>query len=94
MKLFSSENPILIEMIFSIVFLILGFLFTLCRKRIVEALVLSNKVFWNRLGFSTNDKVVVFLSNIFIPVIGIVYSVVGVFLIYRVIYKIIAFIRS
>lgn len=71
------------DIVFGIVFSSLGYYFVFYRERIVTALISSNKVFWENLGYISNEKKGIFLTNILIPSMGLVFFVVGVMLFYK-----------
>lgn len=73
------------DIIFGIIFSSLGFSFIFWRGKVIDALISSNKVFWEKIGFAPDEKKAMLLTNIMIPVIGAIFLVVGVILIYRVI---------
>ncbi len=73
------------DIIFGIIFSSLGFSFIFWRGRVIDALISSNKVFWEKIGFAPDEKRAELLTNIIIPIIGAIFLAVGVILLYRVV---------
>lgn len=73
------------DIIFGIIFSSLGISFIFGREKVVSALIASNKVFWEKIGFDADEKKALLLTNIMIPIIGTVFLAVGVVSIYKVI---------
>jgi hypothetical protein len=71
-----TEN-IIADVIFGITFSALGFSMIFGRKKIVDALISSNNVFWNTIGFASNEKRAVLLTNIMIPILGAIFLTIG-----------------
>ena len=72
-----TVNPIL-DIIFGMVFLSIGFVFVYKRVRIADALMSSSRVFWEKLGFTINYKRGIFVTNIMIPIMGAIFFVCGI----------------
>ena len=96
MKSSGPDNPVIIELIFGVGFTIIGVLFLLRRKKVVEALIISSKVFWEKmgLGFLQNDKIAFIITNFMIPVIGLVFSIVGFLLTCNAVYRIVIILKG
>ena len=96
MNLSGTDNPLIIEIIFGIAFTTIGMFFLLRRKKVVEASVLSSKVFWEKvgLGFLHNDRWAFFTTSLMIPFMGIIFSLVGLMLTYNAIYRITIIIKN
>ncbi len=73
------------DIIFGVIFSSLGFSFIFWREKIIDALISSNKVFWDKIGFAPDEKKALLLTNIMIPNIGAIFLAVGVILLYRVV---------
>ncbi len=71
------------DFIFGIVFSLIGLYSLVRRKKIIDALMASNKVFWDKLGFATKEKQGLFMANIMIPFMGAVFFFGGCIAIYR-----------
>ena len=84
MKLLETTN-IYGDLIFGVLFCSLGGYILLRRKTVIDALLSSNKVFWDKIGFAYNEKASLFMTNIMIPTIAVLFLCVGILLIYRVI---------
>jgi len=80
-----KTDNLIADIVFGIIFSSLGFSFIFKREKIINALISSNKVFWENIGFSPNEKKGMFITNIMIPIMGAIFFVVGLVLIYRVI---------
>jgi hypothetical protein len=80
-----KTDNIIADLAFGIIFLFLGFNILFRRKKIIDALMASNKVFWEQIGFTTDQSKGTFMSNIMIPFIGITFLIVSGILIYRVV---------
>lgn len=85
MKLIKSTSPIM-DLVFGILFSLLGLFIIFNRKKLIDALILSSKIFWEKLGFS-QIKEHSFLTTVMILIIGILFLTIGIVLIYRVICK-------
>ena len=79
----TPDNPFA-DIIFGVVSSFLGFNFLFRRKKIVGALLESNKVFWGKLGFPSNERMSALSANIMIPFMGAIFLAVGMILLYRV----------
>jgi len=84
MKIFETSN-IWSDLIIGIIFLFIGGYLLLFRKNVIDALLLSNKVFWTKIGLCYGEKVTNYTTNIMIPLIGILFVCVGILLTYRAI---------
>jgi hypothetical protein len=84
MKIFETSN-IWSDLIIGIIFLFIGGYLLLFRKNVIDALLLSNKVFWTKIGLCYGEKVTNYMTNIMIPLIGILFVCVGILLTYRAI---------
>lgn len=73
------------NIICGIIFSSFGFILIFKREKIVKALILSNKVFWENIGFTPDEKKGMFITNIMIPIMGAIFLVVGLVLIYRIV---------
>ncbi len=80
-----KTDNIIADIVFVITFFVLGINLVFNRKKIIDALMASNKVFWEKIGISTDEKKGIFISNIMIPLIGVTFLIVSGILIYRVI---------
>lgn len=80
-----KTDSLIADLIFGVIFSLLGYGFILKREKIVNALLASNKAFWGNIGFTPNEKKGVLLTNIMIPIMGIIFGVIGLMLLYRVI---------
>ncbi len=80
-----KTNRFIADLVFGIILSVLGVSFLFYRKKIISALMASNKVFWERIGFAPDEAKGMFITNIMIPIIGIIFLLVGGVLIYRVI---------
>ncbi len=62
-----------------------GFYILFHRKRILDALLSSSKVFWDKMGILRNESTLgTSISSFMIPLIGFIFSVVGLVLIIKV----------
>ncbi len=88
MSSLQSDNYIT-EIIFGIIFFSIGLYILLNRKKVITALISSNKVFWKNMGFNNsflhNEKVGTFLTNIMVPFMGAVFFASGVFQLCKII---------
>jgi len=80
-----KTDNIFADIIFGIAFSTLGFGMIFGRKIFVDALISSGKVFWAKIGLAPDEKRAELLTNIMIPIMGAIFLVVGVVMIYRVI---------
>lgn len=78
-----KTDNIIADIVFGIVFSCLGYSFIFKRGKIVNALISSNRVFWGNLGVTPNEKKGMFMTNIMIPIMGIVFLIAGVVLLYK-----------
>ncbi len=65
-----------------IIFSFLGCVLIFWRARVIDAMIASNQVFWEKIGYSPNNKRGRFLANVMIPFIGIVFLAAGVYQLY------------
>ena len=77
---------IISDFVFGLIFLYLGINMIFKRSIIVNALIASNSIFWEKLNFTVNNKIAVLVTNIMIPFIGIVFSLSGIAYFYKIIY--------
>ena len=49
---------------------IIGFNFFFRREKTIDALLSSNKVFWEEMGYTPNERRAAFLTQIMIPLMG------------------------
>jgi hypothetical protein len=80
-----KSNNVVADLVFGIVFILLGYIFVFQRKRLVNALIESNRVFWGKMGFTPNQARGTAISNIMIPFMGLTFLIVSCLLLYRVI---------
>jgi len=80
-----ETDNIIADIVFGIIFSCLGYSFIFKREKIVNALISSNRVLWENLGFTPNEKKGIFITNIMIPLMGVVFLIVGVALLYKLI---------
>ncbi len=80
-----QSNNFITEIIFGIIFFSIGLYILLNKRKVVTALLSSNKVFWKKMGFYHFEKVSKFLTNIMIPFMGALFFASGVLLIYKII---------
>jgi len=80
-----KTNNLLIDFVSGVVFFFLGYNLVFRRKLIVNALLESSKVFWGKIGITTNQKSGTVISNIMIPIMGVSFLIVSCLLIFRVI---------
>lgn len=72
-----NTEDIVIGIIFGLLFICFGFNLTFTRK-ITDFLLGSNKVLWTKMGFSPDERVSRTLTNIMIPIMGLVFMAAGV----------------
>lgn len=85
MPLLHNDNSIA-EMIIGIIFFLVGLYILLNSRKVITALLSSNKVFWEKMGFYHFEKVSLFLTNIMIPFMGIVFFATGIFQICKILF--------
>lgn len=85
MEFIKTATPV-VDLIFGLIFSTIGLFIILNRKKIIDGLILSNKIFWEKLNLSQPKEVVVFLTNVMIPIMGMIFLIIGVLLIYKFIY--------
>jgi hypothetical protein len=78
-----KTDNVIADIIFAIIFSSLGFSLIFRREKIIDALISSNKVFWEKIGFTPDERRSIFLTNIMIPIMGAIFLVVGIVLIYK-----------
>jgi hypothetical protein len=84
MKFIETTNAP-VDLLLGVIFFMLGGYMLFCRKKVVDALLDSNKVFWGQIGFGYNEKNAVNMTNFVIPIMGLLFFCVGVLLTYRAI---------
>lgn len=84
MKILETTN-IWGDLIIGIIFLFLGGYLLIFRKNVIDALLLSNKIFWIKIGLCYSEKTTNYMTNIMIPFIGVLFLCVGLLLTYRAI---------
>jgi len=62
-----------------------GIIFLFRREKVVEALLASNKVFWDKMNYSPDQNRGRAITNIMIPMMGVVFTVGGIVSIVQVI---------
>lgn len=72
-----NTEDIVAGIIFGLLSICFGFNLTF-RRKITDSLLASNKVFWTKMGFSPDERVSRTLTNIMIPVMGLVFMTAGV----------------
>ena len=77
-----AENPIG-YIVFGIVFSFIGFIFIYKRATLVDAFMASSKMFWEKFGYSPNEKICVLITSIMIPFMGVVFFGCGILSLYR-----------
>ena len=65
--------------------LTVGFIFIFQREKIVDALISSNKVFWEKVGVAHSGRIGVFITKVMIPFMGAIFVVMGIVLAYWII---------
>jgi hypothetical protein len=80
-----KTDNLIADIVFGIIFSTLGFNFIFRRGKIVNALMASSKVFWENIGFRPNERQGMLITKIMIPVMGAIFSIVGIVLVYRAI---------
>lgn len=80
-----KTDNVIADIISGIVALFLGINFTWRREKIINALIASNKIFWEKMGFSPDQKKGVFLTSFIIPLMGVLFLLAGIVLFYRAI---------
>ncbi|MHB8697684.1 MAG: hypothetical protein ACYC9J_06540 [Sulfuricaulis sp.] len=80
-----KTDNIIADFVSGIIFSALGFSMVFGRKKFIDALISSNKIFWDKIGYAPDEKRAVLLTNVMIPIMGAIFLAVGVILIYRVI---------
>jgi ammonia channel protein AmtB len=76
-----SDNFIA-DLIFGIIFLFLGFNLVFNKKKVIDALIESSKMFWGKMGITT-DQTKGALTSVMIPLIGVTFLIVSGILIYK-----------
>jgi len=69
------------------IFTVLGLYMTVRHKKIVGALLESNKVFWGNFVVSQNSKLSMFITNMMISFMGIIFFLSGLLLDYKVLVR-------
>ncbi len=82
MEFIKTTSPV-IDLIFGLIFSLIGMIIIVNRKKIIGALILSTKVFWGKLNFFQPKEFGIFLTNLMVPIIGVVFLVIGLLLIYK-----------
>jgi len=67
-----------------IIFTCAGFTMTFKKKKFIDALLSSNKIFWEKMNLSVNEDKNKAITNIMIPLMGLVFLAVGIFSIFKV----------
>ena len=91
-----QNNNFISEIIIGVIFFSIGIYILLNRKKVITALLSSQKVFWGKMGFKHgffhkeklnkfNEKATKFSANIMIPIMGVVFLATGVLQICKVI---------
>ncbi len=78
-----KSNNVVADIVFGIVFFFLGYFFVFQRKRLIDALLESNRVFWGKIGITPNQTRGASISNIMIPFMGLTFLIVGCLMLYR-----------
>ncbi len=69
-----------------VIALTVGYILLFHRRKIIQALLASNKEFWNKLlDFNPNEGMQVFVANILIPLMGICFILAGLIMLYKII---------
>ncbi len=84
MQFLKTEN-LIADLLFGIVFSLIGGFFILRRKALISALLFSSKVFWEKMNFHPDEGRSALLANIMIPIIGVCFLLIGLLLLYRVV---------
>ena len=74
------------DSLFGIIFTIVGGGSIFYRKELAESLLDSNKAFWSKSSLLYNEKASSYMTNLMIPIIGIVFFCIGLSLLFRVFY--------
>jgi len=74
-----------VDLLLGVIFFVLGGYMVFCRKKVIDALLASNKVFWSKICFSYNEKIASKMTNFIMPIMGLLFFCVGVLLTYRAI---------
>ena len=80
-----QTDNIFADVIFGAIFLSLGLRLTLGRRKTIDALISSNQVFWNKMGFAPDEKRARAVTSIMIPIMGVIFLAVAALMIYRVV---------
>lgn len=84
MKLIETTNAP-VDLFVGVVFFMLGGYMLFFRKKVIDALLASNKVFWGQIGLGYNEKIAINMTNLVIPIMGFLFFCVGILLTYRAI---------
>ncbi len=84
MQFLRSEN-LMADLLFGIVFSLMGVFFILRRKMIISALLSSSKIFWQKMHMQYNNEESAVLTNIMIPIIGGCFLIIGLLMLCKVI---------
>jgi hypothetical protein len=68
-----------------VIFTCAGFAMTFRKKKFIDALLSSNKVFWEKMNYSINEDRNRSIANIMIPLMGLVFLAAGIFSVFKVI---------
>ena len=80
MQLLKTEGPFM-DLITGFFLSGVGLYIVLHRRKLVDALMSSSKVFWNKIGIAHSENTG--LSNIMIPLLGGMFSIIGFCLVVR-----------
>ena len=67
-----------------VIFTCAGFTMTFKKKIFIDALLSSNKVFWEKMNLNVNEDRNNAIANIMIPLMGMVFLAAGIFSIFKV----------
>ena len=70
-----------------IIFTVIGLYISIRHKKIVNALLRSNEVFWKNFNVKQNSKASACITSIMIPLMGIMFFLVGLLLDYKVLVR-------
>ena len=78
-----KDNNLIADIVFGIIFFLLGYYFVFQRNNMVNALIESNRVFWGKIGINPNQARAAIFTKFMIPVIGLTFLFVSCILLYR-----------
>lgn len=82
-----KTNSPIIDLIFGVVLSFLGAFITINIKKLTTAMLASNKIFWEKLNIIQVKEANPFFTKMIVQLIGLIFIVTGVLLVYRFIHS-------